>query len=267
LPPRDRELLHLALNNWILVFDSVQRIPAKISEALCAIASGDALEVAQPDAREAASTEIARPILLSALVDDAQSPWNPPRSLANRSLVVDLASIEAPGTEAAVWLAFEALRAAALGMLAAGVSSALRRIREIDVGNVARFPDSAAWAAAAAPGLGLDPECIAENIADPASMWTGFDPLRDALHKLLGTHAIWSGDASALLVQLRRVAPNANLPGTPTRLTQALARISDISSVEGTGARGRRTLSINVVSPSGAPKSGALHAPYRSSTP
>jgi hypothetical protein len=244
LPERNRELLHLAMQNWILVFDQIHRVPIKISEALCAISSGDALEVAQPDARDDALVEIARPMILIAPLDEAQAPWNPPRSLANRSLTVDLPPIAAPRSEAAVWSSVEALRAPALAVLADAVSSALLRIRDIDLGNIARFPDCAAWAAAAAPVLGLDTAAITEAIAEPDSVWIGSDPLRDTLFTLLRPSHTWSGDATELLTELRARAPLATLPSTPKGLSQALARIPGISVSTGKGAHGQRTLSI-----------------------
>jgi hypothetical protein len=259
LPVRDREVLHLAHRNWILVFDQIHRVPLKISEALCAISSGDALEVAQPDARDAALVEIARPMILIAPLDEAQSPWNPPRSLANRSLTVDLPPIAAPRPEAAVWSGFEALRAPALSALAQAVSSALLRIRDIDLGNVARFPDSAAWAAAAAPVLGLDAGSIAEAVAHPDSVWIGSDPLRDTLYAFLRSHPAWSGDATALLSQLRTLAPLATFPSTPKGLSQALARIPGISVSTVKGAHGQRTLSILDASHSGLSKGEGNH--------
>jgi len=189
LPVRDRDVLQLALQNWVLVFDQIHRIPLKISEALCAISSGDALEVAQPDARDAALFEIARPIILIAPLDEAQSPWNPPRSLANRSLTVDLPPI-------------------------------------------------------AAPVLGLDPGAITEAVADPNSVWIGSDPLRDTLYALLRSHPAWSGDATALLSQLRALAPLATLPSSPRGISLALTRIPGISVSQSKGAQGQRTLSI-----------------------
>jgi hypothetical protein len=229
LPIHDRELLTLALHNWILVFDHVHRIPIKISEALCAISSGEAIETTQPDYRDNALAEIARPIILIAPLDEAQSLWTPTRSLSNRSLTVDLEPISNPRSEAAVWSDFEALRAPSLAALADAVSSALHHVRDIDLGHIARFADCVAWAAAAAPVLGLDPAAIVEAVSDPESMWLGADPLRDTLHTLLLSAPTWSGDPSTLLTQLRAIAPLATLPSTPKALAQALARIPGIS--------------------------------------
>jgi putative DNA primase/helicase len=243
LPIRDRELLQLALRNWILVFDHVHRIPIKISEALCALSSGEAIETAQPDYRDNALAEIARPIILIAPLDEAQSPWTPTRSLANRSLTIDLEPIAAPRPEAAVSSDFEALRLPAFAALADAVSCALRNIRDTQLGNVARFPDCVAWAAAAAPVLDLDPAAIVEAISDPESMWLGSDPLRDTLHALLRPNPDWSGDAATLLAQLRAMAPLATLPSTPKGLAQALARIPGITVTRGKEAH-HRTLSV-----------------------
>lgn len=244
LPIRDRELLQLALHNWILIFDHVHRIPIKISEALCAVSSGEAIETIQPDYRDNALAEIARPIILIAPLDEAQSPWTPTRSLSNRSLTIDLAPIAAPRPEAAVWSDFETLRAPALAVLADAVSSALRHVRDIDLGHVARFSDAVAWTAAASPILGLDPAAIVDAVSDPDSMWLGSDPLRDTLYTLLRSAPTWSGDASTLLAQLRAIAPLATLPSTPKGLSQALARIPGITMSKSKGHEGQRALSI-----------------------
>jgi hypothetical protein len=243
LPARNHQLLHLARHNWILVFDHVHRIPIKISEALCAISSGDALETAQPDYRDPALSEIARPIILIAPLDEAQSPWTPTRSLSNRTLTIDLAPLAAPRSEAALWSDFEALRAPVLAELADAVSAALRNVRDIDLCNVARFPDCAAWAAAA----GLDAASIIEALTDSESMWIGSDPLRDTLYALLRTSPSWTGDAAALLTQLRAISPLATLPSTPKGLSQALARIPGISFSKSKGHEGQRTLSVSKI--------------------
>jgi hypothetical protein len=244
LPLRDRELLQFALHNWILVFDHVHRVPIKISEALCALASGEAIETAQPDYRDNTLAEIARPIVLVAPLDETQSPWTPTRSLSNRSLAIDLLPLSAPRLEAAVYADFEALRAPVLAALADAVSCALRNVRDTQLENVARFPDCIAWTVAAAPALGLDPASILETVADSESAWIGADPLRDTLYTLLRPNPNWSGDAATLLAELRAIAPLATLPSTPKGLSQALARIPGISVSRTKGHNGERTLSV-----------------------
>ncbi len=246
LPHSDRELLHLALHNWILAFDHVHRIPLQICEALCAVASGEAIETAQPDYRDPALAEIARPMILIAPLDEAQCPWTPTRALSSRTLVVDLSPLTNPRAEAAVCSEFESLRAPMLSTLADAVSCALRNIRDVDPPHVSRFSDSVAWASAAAPALGLTPAAIVDAVSDPESAWLGVDPLRDTLYALLASeptpHPSWSGDSAALLSRLRAIAPLATLPSTPKSLLQSLSRIPGISV-----SRHGRSLTISKV--------------------
>jgi hypothetical protein len=242
LPAREQDLLQLAVQNWVLAFDYVHRAPIQICEALCAIASGEVIETAQPDYREKTVAEVARPIILIASVDGDEAPWTPIRSLANRTLTIDLPAITVPRSEAAMATDLEALRAPVLAALADAVSSALGNIRDIDLGNIARFSDCAAWAAAAAPVLHLERDAIVEAVSNPESMWLGTDPLRDTLYTMLASRSAWSGNPATLLAELRRIAPLATLPSNPKALDQALARIPGIAV-----SRDRRGLKISRV--------------------
>jgi hypothetical protein len=247
LPARDGELLRMAHHNWMLVFDHVHRVAPRISDALCAISSGDAIEITQTDYRDPLVFEIARPIVLIAPSDETQSTWTPPRALGNRTVTIQLGPLAAPRPEAALWSAFETIRPALVATLADAAASALQRIRDIDLGNVARFPDCAAWAAAAAPALGLDQEAIVDALAGPSAIWAGSDPFRDAVYAFLAHDPHWSGDASALLDRLRVIAPRAALPATPKGLLQALDKIPEIRVIRTKGAQGQRTLAITRV--------------------
>ena len=244
-PRRDRDLLQLAVHNWILAFDLVHRITPAISDTLCAISSGDTLEIPQPDLRDPVAFQVARPIILVAPHDETRAAWTPPHTLASRTITVDLAPLTARRPEAAIWRDFEALRPAAFATLCDAVSQAMHRIRDIDLAEMTRFPDSAVWVAAAAPALGLKESDIVEAFADPASAWAGSDPLREAVHALLDqTAGAWTGDATALMQELRNTMPNAAIPATPQGLSQALPRISGIEMTTKKIARGVRTLTI-----------------------
>jgi hypothetical protein len=244
LPESDREIVQLALQNWMLVFDQVHRIPPKISEALSAVSSGDALEIAQPDSRQPLTFQVARPVLLVAPIDEAEQAWTLPRSFSNRTLAIDLEPIGAQRPEAAIWSEFEAMRPTLVTALAETVATALRRIRDIDLANVGRFPDGAAWAAAAAPALGLTESAAAGALTDPDAIWMGADPLRDAVHALVGRDSAWTGDPAALLQQLRAIAPLAVLPAAPRGLEQALAGIAGIELSFSKGERGESVLTV-----------------------
>lgn len=243
LPQRDRELLQLAFNNWILVLDMVHRVPNKLSETLCAISSGDALEIRQPDQRDPLVFEVARPIILVVPHDETQRAWTPSRTLERRTLIIQLAHIAKPLPEAMLWAGFEALHAPVLGALSGAVSTALRRIRDIDLGNIERFPDSATWIAAAAPALDIDEQAVMHMFGNPKSSWAGSNPLREALYAILESTGAWTGEAMDLLKQLRDRVPLAALPSTTKGLSQALPNIAGIHIIK-TREHGRRILSI-----------------------
>ena len=241
LPARDRELRQLTSDNWLLIFDQVHRFPFKISEALCAISSGDSVEIGRA-LRDAAVFRVSRPVVLIVPSDEGRPAWMPSRMLSNRTLLIDLEPIAALRPEAALWSEFETIRPAVLAELANAMVIALRRLREIDLGNVARFPDCATWATAAAPALALEQAAILEAFADPRSVWSGSDPLRDAVYALLADRSSWSGTASELLAQLGQVAPPGALPASPKGLSQALAKIAGISLIRKRDSRGERVL-------------------------
>lgn len=226
VPDREDELLALASENWILAFDDAYQLSPKISGALCAIASGDALQILQPDLRDALEVPIARPIILVAPHDETKSAWTPSRSLSNRTLLIERTPLKRLQPEAELWSEFENLHPAMLAALVHAASTALHRVRDIDLPNVTRFADATVWAAAAAPALGLTEQTLVDALSDRAAVWVGSNPLRDALSTLLAPTGVWSGDPAALLNQLRVIAPRAALPATPKDLSQALPNLA-----------------------------------------
>lgn len=228
VPTRDHDLLKLAYENWALIFDPVHRIGPKMCEALCAVSSGDAYEIPQPDSRSPIVLEVARPIVLIAPRDETQRSWTPPRTLANRTITVELQRLAAPKPQAWLCRNLDEIRPAIFATLCDAVSTALRRIRDIDLTNVTRLPDCAAWAAAAAPAFQLDESAIIEPFTTRASIWAGCDPLRDAIYALLEGNPIWTGQATELLNHLRDHVPGVALPNTPKGLSQALDRMPGV---------------------------------------
>lgn len=247
LPAHDREVLQLALQNWVLAFDQVHRIPSRISEALCALSSGDTLEIARAE-RDPLVFQVARPVILIAPKDETRTGWTPPRAISNRTLTIDLAPITALRPEASLWSQFEALRPAILATLATAVQTALGRIREVELGNVARFADCATWAAAAAPALALDEAAIVEAFADTGGVGAGSDPLREAMSALLQNRGTWTGSATDLLSELREIVPLAALPASAKGLSQTLPRIAGISVARRRDSHGGRILTITATS-------------------
>src|SRR5579871_5631421 len=61
LPVRDRDVARVAFDNWVMVYDHVQRVAPPTCSAIAALSTGDAFEVRQPDRREPVTFELARP--------------------------------------------------------------------------------------------------------------------------------------------------------------------------------------------------------------
>ena len=247
LPARDRDLLRMAFQNWILAFDHVQRIPLRISQALSALSSGDALEIPRTDLQDPLVFQLARPIILIVPKDDTQPAWVAPHTLSSHTLQVECMRIPALRSEGAVWSAFEALQPAMVGAVCNAVATALRRVRDINIPNVRRFPDCAVWAAAAAPAFDLDEHSVAETFRDPASTWNGYDPVRAAIHVILDRDLVWTGEARLFLSELRTALPFASLPTTPKGLSQLLLRFPEVRVHRSRGPQGQRILSITKV--------------------
>jgi hypothetical protein len=247
LPERDRELMELAYQNWVLIFDQVHRIAPRISDALCAVSSGDAFEIAQSDGRDPMVFQIARPLILTTPSDETLPAWIPARNLSNRSIEVKLAPIAALRPEAELWSALEAQRPALLAALCDAVSSALSRIHDVDAGNVARLADSAAWAMAAAPALSISEAAVLDTFNNPESIWVGSDPVREAIFALVPPTQTWTGNAAALLAHMRAAIPLATLPSTIQGLSRLLMRVPGIQVEKSKGADGQRIMSITRV--------------------
>ncbi len=199
-------------------------------------------------------------MILVAPHDETQRAWTPPRTLTNRTLIIQLEHIARPRPEAAIWSAFESLHPAVLAALSDAVATALYRIRDIDLGNVPRFPDCAIWTAAAAPALGLDEAAVINAFADPKSVWAGSNPLREALQAVLASSGTWTGEATDLLKELRDRVPLAALPSTPKGLSQALPNIAGIHIIRTRGRAGRILEITKVVDASQKKAVGDTHS-------
>jgi hypothetical protein len=76
--------------------------------------------------------------------------------------------------------------------------------------------------------LGLEEAAVVGLFVDSKLMWTGADPLREAIHALLGASGVWTGEATELLNQLRARLPFAALPSTTKGLSNVLPGIAGI---------------------------------------
>ena len=70
----------------------------------------------------------------------------------------------------------------------------------------------------------------------------------EAIHDFLRDNGAWTGTATELLSQLRKIAPLADLPATPKGLSQALRRIGGILVARKRDSHGERMLSLRLTS-------------------
>ena len=105
---------------------------------------------------------------------------------------------------------FDALRPALLGLLFDGLAAGLRNLPETKLHSGPRLLDSATWAEACAPGLGIEPGTIlkawmaSRSQADEAALEA--DDVAQAVVRLVNaTIGPWKGSASLMLEGLREM--------------------------------------------------------------
>jgi hypothetical protein len=79
-------------------------------------------------------------------------------------------------------------------------------------------------------------------------MWAGSDPLHEAIRDFLRDNGAWTGTATELLSEVRKITPLADLPATPKGLSQALRRIGGILVARKRDSHGERILSLRLTS-------------------
>lgn len=150
-PPRDERDLGAALGSgYMLAFDNLASIHAKMSDSLCALATGGGIASRKlyTDSEEHVVTG-RRPVLLNGINDPAAAP-----DLAERSLFVHFTRPEggARKTEAELEAIFASQAGAILGAILDRVSSALRdRNRVLPPGELPRMADFTTWVYAGTP--------------------------------------------------------------------------------------------------------------------
>jgi hypothetical protein len=81
LPRSERQLQHLAYHRWILAFDHISGIAAKMREALCRLATGTAFFLQETPSEQPVPHDLRRPIVLT--VDEKfQAPLTWPAARA-----------------------------------------------------------------------------------------------------------------------------------------------------------------------------------------
>ena len=215
-PRNERDLIIAAHNSHVLSFDNLSGLAHWLSDGLCRIATGGGFSTrALYGDKEEVVITARRPIILNGIADLAGRA-----DLADRSLAVHLAAIpqEQRRTERELWREFEAARPGILGALLDGISSAMRKLPDVQLDRMPRLADFARLIEAATPGLGCEQgqflEIYEGNRRDLAHTAFEADPVAVAIQKAMQDHPHeWEGTATDLLEVINAILPEATRKG------------------------------------------------------
>jgi hypothetical protein len=211
-PRNSRDLLRLAWNNYVLVFDHVTRFPDDIADSLCRLSSGAGFAFDEQTDGSDALVRLQRPIILT-------TPRCDSANLRNRAIVVDLPAIQSRARRSEIELINEFFDAQPriLGRMCVGLSRAMSAAPAATGEALPAFFDAAAWAIAAAPALGISEERMRAALTA--------DPFTRDLAAFFHEAGTWEGTATALYAVLKSRGA-AQLPATPARLSRKLLSAS-----------------------------------------
>ena len=151
-PAKVEDLMLAAQQRRILFFDNLSDIVKWLSDALCRLSTGGAIERRTLYRNSETTAFVAkRPIIVTGIRDVIDYA-----DLGSRTIKIDLPKIENRGREKDLLEAFDEARPKILGWLLDGVSSALKHQNDIVIEDLPRLADFCVWVTAAEPGLGLE---------------------------------------------------------------------------------------------------------------
>lgn len=219
LPKGKEEIRTLAISaehGHVQAFDNLSGLDGDLSDALCRLSTGDALEVrALYTGRDLDTFVACRPIILTSITDVATRP-----DLLDRALMVRLPPRSERIDDDEFNAAVDALAPRVLGALLWAIHRGMQRLEVpegeewfVDVPGAIRLRAPARWAAAAEVFLGLPEGATVEAYLaskEEAEELDAEDPFAAALLEWLepgpNGEADWSGTAKEMLVGLTKHA-------------------------------------------------------------
>jgi hypothetical protein len=201
-PPSDeRDLIIAASNSWIVAFDNISALPAKLSDSLCTLATGGgfgARELYSDD--EEKLFDAMRPVMLNGIEDVATRA-----DLLDRAIILHLPAIpdEARKQDEEQRAGFESVRAGVLGALLSGVASVIRWKGSVKLARRPRMADFATSAVAAARHFGWSEAEVLELIEASRraanEVAIGNSLVAEGVTRLLSDSREWRGTCGGLL--------------------------------------------------------------------
>jgi hypothetical protein len=212
-----KELIGYARRNCVLAFDNLGRLTPHLAHFINSITSGMSVEAKAPrDPHSPAVAELRRPVLLTLQPGPPPTNNKPAHdplasagpSLPARTLRVKCAPLapehNKPLTQ--LWTEFSELLPHLFPLLCTALSVGLKNYAAMKPARLPRLPDTAAWALAVAPALGLTEEQVLAALElDPPDR----PLLLDSIAAHMRDRQTWEGTATDLQEQLKTDAGNA----------------------------------------------------------
>ncbi len=232
-PRDDEDLIVVASDNWLPIFDNLSHLEPWLSDALCRLGDGTGLKRrARYTDSSVAVVHAKRPVILTGIGELATRG-----NLLNRALILRLPPLDdahrRPDTE--LWVALEEARPRMLGALYGTLSGVLAELPNVGLPRLPRMGDFARVGVAVERVLawprGSFLANYAENRATGEELALEFYPIVESLCRLAQERGDWEGSMSELLQELEQRAPeearrSRRWPGAAHILSGQLDRLA-----------------------------------------
>lgn len=244
LPKNEQELMILAGENFLLIFDNASSMRWDMSDALCALATGSGYSTRKYYTdNESRTFNYARPVSINGIGQFAHRP-----DFLERSIQLRLTKMPAGKRlpEKELEKRFDEILPDVLFDLLEASAVALARMNETEAPTEIRMADAAHWVVAAEPALGLrEGEVLAALIDDQTETMVDYalgDPLVLAIvaqvqrSRIEGNEKGFNGTVKELLDELTSNADGRNdrwLPQSPSQLSTQIRRLAPSLAIVG----------------------------------
>jgi len=232
-PRHTRGLTRSTMSRWLLAYDNIRAIPDWLSDDLCLLSTGGALDGgALSSGGEQRLIDAQRPVILSGIEEFVERS-----DLSDRSLFLHLLPI-APAKrrrQDRFWQAFRQDYPRILGCLLDAVAGGLRELPSVEPAELPRMADFAVFAEAVGRALGWPAGTVLSSYNDNRrqAAVTHIQESPVASFLLDWSHELndWSGTSTELLAQLntlveRKVTALPHWPKSPPALAKELRHIA-----------------------------------------
>lgn len=228
-PRSERDFAIAARNSWVMAFDNLSKVSAEFSDALCRMATGTGFRTRKlyTDTEEII-LQLCRPQILNGIEDLATRD-----DLRDRGILFELPVIPSDERkrERTFWKDFEDAQPRILGALLRAVSTALRREGSVDLPDLPRMADFAAWVISGEQSLpwaeGAFLHSYEENRRDAISIVLDHSPLAQRIMVFSEQKPEWDGTPTELHNALVHVTgAQGDPPATPASMSQELKRLA-----------------------------------------